>query len=182
MHHTATFPKNPLTQEPGTRYFGLDDDDSVPELGGTRPDRLAGVRKQERALRHTVEQTVDSSPGLPTLDVPVLQMVDQPVDVLHFFDTFSPVAEQVIDVPKIILEDIPMRTLVREPQVVEQLVEVPTVPQTVGPSILTLLQNFRPGGGGLPGFAGTASPGRYTDSGRRARPKDSGADRGGGGG
>ena len=149
-------PKEPTPQEPRTRYFGLDDDDSVPELGGTRPDRFAGVRPQERALRHTVEQIVDSSPGLPTLDVPVLQMVDQPVDVLHFFDTFSPVAEQVI-----ILEDIPTRTLVREPQLVEQLVEVPTVPQTVGPSILTLLQDFRPGGGGLPGFAGTASPGRY---------------------
>ena len=171
MHHTATFPKNPPPQEPRTRYFGLDDDDSVPELGGTRPDRLAGVRPQERALRHTVEQTVDSSPGLPTLDVPVLQMVDQRVDVLHFFDTFSPVAE-----------DIPTRTLVREPQLVEQLVEVPTVPQTVGPSIQTLLQDFRPGGGGLPGFAGTGSPGRYTNSGRRARPKDPGADRGGGGG
>ena len=177
MHHTATFLKNPLPQEPGTRYLGLDDDDSVPEFGGTRPDRLVGVRKQERALRHTVEQTVDSSPGLPTLDVPVLQMVDQRVDVLHFFDTFSHVAEQVI-----ILEDIPTRTLVREPQLVEQLVEVPTFPQTVGPSILTLLLNFRPGGGGLPGFAGTASSGRYTNTGRRARPKDSGADRGGGGG
>ena len=101
-------------------------------------------------------------------------MVDQPADVLHFFDTLSPVAEQVIDVPMIILEDIPMRTLVREPQLVEQLVEVPTVPQTA--------QDFRPGGGGLPEFAGTASPGRYANTGHRARPKDPGADRGGGGG
>ena len=49
------------------------------------------------------------------------------MDVLRFFDTLCPVAEQVIDVPKISLEDIPARRLCREPQLVEQLVEVPTV-------------------------------------------------------
>ena len=38
-----------------------------------------------------------------------------------------PVAEQVIEVPKIILENIAVRTLVREPQLAEQLVEVPTI-------------------------------------------------------
>ena len=37
------------------------------------------------------------------------------------------VAEQVIDVPKIFVERIPMRTSVREPQLAEQLVEVPTI-------------------------------------------------------
>ena len=63
----------------------------------------------------------------PSLDVPVLQMVDQLVDVFRFFDTLCPVAELVIDVPKISLEDIPARRLCREPQLVEQLVEVPTV-------------------------------------------------------
>ena len=52
------------------------------------------------------------------------------MDVLHFFDTLSPVAEQVIDVPKISLEDIHVRRLCREPQLVEQLVEVPTVVST----------------------------------------------------
>ena len=49
------------------------------------------------------------------------------MDVLRFFDTLCPVAEQVIDVPKIFLEDIPVRRLCREPQLVEQLVEVPTI-------------------------------------------------------
>ena len=49
------------------------------------------------------------------------------MDVLRFFDTLCPVAEQVIDVPKILLEDILARRLCREPQLVEQLVEVPTV-------------------------------------------------------
>ena len=40
-------PEALLSQEPGTQHFTLDDDDSVPELGGSRPDRLAGVRPQE---------------------------------------------------------------------------------------------------------------------------------------
>ena len=72
MHYTATFRKNtpPLTpQEPGTRYFNLGDDDSVPELGGMWPDRLVGVRPQGRVQRDTVEQTIDTEPGLPMLDV-----------------------------------------------------------------------------------------------------------------
>ena len=54
-------------------------------------------------------------------------MEEQLVDVLRFFDTLCPVAEQVIDVPKISFEDIPARRLCREPQLVEQLVEVPTI-------------------------------------------------------
>ena len=64
---------------------------------------------------------------MPSLDVLVPLMVEQLVDVLQFFDALSPVAEQVIDVPKIIIEHIPPRTSVREPQLAEQLVEVPTV-------------------------------------------------------
>ena len=110
-------------------------------------------------------------------------MVEEPAEVLHFSDTFSHVAEQVINVPKIILEGIPMRTLAREPQLVEQPVEVPAVPQTVGTPILTFLRVFRSGGGqGPTAFGGTASSGRHANAGRRARPKDPGADRGGGGG
>ena len=60
----------------------------------------------------------------PTLDVPVPLKGEQ---LLRFFDTLCPVAEQVIDVPKIILEDIPARRLCREPQLVDKLVEVPTI-------------------------------------------------------
>ena len=44
-----------------------------------------------------------------------------------FFDALIPVAEQVIDVPKIFIERIPPRTSLREPQLAEQLVEVPTI-------------------------------------------------------
>ena len=92
---------------------------------GSRPDRLAGVRPQERVQQHLVDQFVDTVPALPILDVPVPLMGEQLVDVLRFFDTLCPVAEQVIDVPKIILEDIPARRLCREPQLVEQLVDEP---------------------------------------------------------
>ena len=94
---------------------------------GSRLDRLAGVRPQERVQQHPADQIVDTAPALPILDVPVPLMGEQLVDVLCFFDTLCPVAEQVIDVPKISLEDIPARRLCREPQLVEQLVEVPTV-------------------------------------------------------
>ena len=54
------------------------------------------------------------------LDAPVLQIVEQLPDVHHFFGTCPVVAEQVID-------DIPPRRLYREPQLAEQLVEVPTI-------------------------------------------------------
>ena len=97
------------------------------EPGGARPDRLAGVRPQDPVQRHTVEQIDDSAPDVSSFDVPEPLMVEQPVDVLQFFDALVPVAEQIIDVPKIIIERIPPRTSVREPQLAEQLVEVPTI-------------------------------------------------------
>ena len=37
------------------------------------------------------------------------------------------ISEQVIEVPKILIDELPARTLVREPQLAEQLVEVPTI-------------------------------------------------------
>ena len=93
-------------------------------------------------------------------------MGEQLVDVLRFFDTPCSVAEQVIDVPKILLEDIPLRRLCREQQMAEQLVEVPTV---ISYSSLqrTMEQHVDipvPGGGGrnaglqgfLPGQSSTA--------------------------
>ena len=88
-------------------------------LPGTRPAPLLEVLPQVGAQRHTVDQIVDA--------VPVPLMVEQLVDVLQLFDALIPVAEQVIDVPKIFVERIPPRTSVREPQLAEQLVEVPTI-------------------------------------------------------
>ena len=117
---------HPPPQEPGSQHFLLDDD-SVPELGGSRPDRLHEVRPQEQVLRHTVEQTGDVAPGLPPLDVLVPQMVDKLEDVLKIVDLFVP--EQEIEVPKISSFPRPPPHLVFPvPQTAEQLVEVPTEP------------------------------------------------------
>ena len=97
------------------------------EPGGLRPTGLVEPRgPQERVPRHTVEQMADVAPMVQILDAPVPQMVDQLVDVLKLFDNSVP--EQVIDVPKISQDAIPQRTVLCEPQLAEQLVEVPTVP------------------------------------------------------
>ena len=128
-------------------------------------------RRQERDQRRTVVQTVDSPLVVPSLDVPVPVMVEQLVDVLQFFDALSPVAEQVIDVPKIIIERIPPQTSFRDPLLAEQLVEVPTIlyflkqkvdiPVPGGGGRLASLQGFHPfssrllilpASGGLQGF------------------------------
>ena len=77
---------------------------------------------QGRFLRHVVGHL-----SVPALDVPVPQMVDQLLDVMRFFDTLLPVPEQVISLPKILLDDVPVRTAVRVTQLAEQLVEVPTI-------------------------------------------------------
>ena len=88
---------------------------------GSRPDRLAGVRPQERILRRTVEQIDDSVPVVPLLHTFVPQMVDQLVEVLRLIDTGVP--EQVIDVPKITAQDvIPQHAVLHAPQMVDQLV------------------------------------------------------------
>ena len=50
-----------------TEFFSLYED----ELGGTRPDRLYEVRPQGRVQRRTVEQIVDTTLIVPSLDVPV---------------------------------------------------------------------------------------------------------------
>ena len=94
---------------------------------GARPDRLAGVRAQERDQRHTVEQIVDTVLFVPSLDVPVPQMENQLVDVCRLFDVIIP--EQVIEVPKISSTPRPpRRRRVRfAEQTTEQLVEVPTI-------------------------------------------------------
>ena len=92
-------------QAAGAGYFFLDFED-VP-AAGSRPDRLAGVRPQERVLRRTVQQIVDPVPSLPTLVDPAPQMVEQLLDIMHFFDTLTPDPEQVIEVPKIFSDDVP---------------------------------------------------------------------------
>ena len=68
-------PEEPTSQDPSTHFFL--DDDSVPELGCRRPDRLADVRPQERVQRSTVKKIVDSVSVVPILHTFVLQLVDR---------------------------------------------------------------------------------------------------------
>ena len=104
-------------------YFDLYDEYTE----GARPDRIATLSgPHARVQRRTVEQIVDAVPLVPLLDDPVPQTVEQLPDVLRFFDRFATVPEQVIEVPKIYSEDVPMRAVLRATQLVEQLVEVPT--------------------------------------------------------
>ena len=122
LKYTATI-RDPPTPQP--ELFSVCDE----EPGGTRPDRMPTLSgPQEGVLRRTVQQIVDTVPSLPILDDPAPQMVEQLPDILQFFDTLMPDPEQVIDVPKILPGDVSVRTVVREPQLAEQLVEVPTNP------------------------------------------------------
>ena len=107
---------------------------------------------------------------MPSLDVPVPQMVDQLPDIEHFFAALSPDPEQVIEVPKILPLDVPMRAALRVTQLVEQLVEVPTTVSysSLQRTVEQLVDIPVPGGGGpssglqgfLPRQRSTASPSR----------------------
>ena len=71
-----------------------------------------------------MEQAAAYAPMVQILDIPVPQLEDQLADVMRFFDTLQPVPEQAIEVPKILLDDVPVRTPVRDTQLVEQLVTI----------------------------------------------------------
>ena len=136
-----------------------------------------------------ITDLVRVAPMVQILDAPVPQTVDKLRDVLQFFDRLSTVPEPVIEVPKIITEDVPMRAVLRDTQLVEQLVEVPTDPgyvfyvvavQTLGwRTAAALIEQFvdnpaRGGGGGRRGGSrgppperDTARPGRYRNTGHR---------------
>ena len=139
--------------------FDLFSDDGRP-AGGERPAALLEPRPQEGVQRHTgVGYEIAQN-----LEVPVPQMGEQLPDVLQFFASFLPgVAEQVIEVPKIFLDRTPQRLgdHLRQPQMVEQLVHVPTVvsysslQQLTAEQIVDIPVPGRDGGGargGLQGF------------------------------
>ena len=139
-------PEHPTPQAAGTEYFSLDVED-VPAAGlrpgvlaqhfamdagedvgeapaAGRPASLLEVLPQERVQQRTVEQIVDPVPVAPLLHVFVPQMVEQLVDILAPLD--FRIAEQVIEVPKIVCPPRAARTVLRAPQTADQLVEVPT--------------------------------------------------------
>ena len=105
-------------------------------------------------MRHTATHSVDILPYVQIIDVPVPQMGNQVVEVLQFVDSLVPVAEQVIDVPKIFPEEIPSRLSCRELQLAEQLVDVPTNP---GYSLASKAFSRRELRGVLSGQGSTAS-------------------------
>ena len=93
---------------------------------GERPALLVEVQPQECVERHVVEDPSELAPMVQFFDSPVPQMVDT---VLEFFRALDlPVGEQVIAVPQISTDRVSQRLVERRlPQMVEQLVEVPTV-------------------------------------------------------
>ena len=118
-------PEDALPQAAGARYFAMDAREDVGEApAAERPAPLLEVLPQERVQRRTAEQIVDPVPVVPMLFMVEPQMVEQLVDMLSPLD--FRVAEQVIDVPKIVCPPRAARTVLRAPQTVEQLVEVPT--------------------------------------------------------
>ena len=124
MYRTGV-PEDALTQAAGARYFAMDAGEDVGEApAAERPAPLLEVLPQERVQRRTMAQIVDPVPPVPMLFMVEPQMVEQLVDTLSPLD-FS-VAEQVIEVPKIVCPPRAARTVLRAPQTVEQLVEVPT--------------------------------------------------------
>ena len=97
------------------------------EPGGSRPPCLGEPRgPQEKVQQCTVELIADVVPMVQILDTPGLLGRDQAVEVLRMLDL--PAIEQDIAVPKISLDRVPQRSVLRRPQKAEQLVEVPTEP------------------------------------------------------
>ena len=96
------------------------------EPGGSRPAPLPEVADWEGNVeQHVVEDLGELAPLVQILDLLVPQMVENVTDTLRILDL--PIAEQVIEVPKISCSPCPLRSLVPEPQTAEQLVDVPTV-------------------------------------------------------
>ena len=91
----------------------------------TRLAPLVEVRPQGRVQRHSVEQRIEHTPYVQILDALVPQMVEQLVDFFKDFHVEFP--SQVIEVPKISQDIVPQRFADLVPQIVEQLVEVPTI-------------------------------------------------------
>ena len=106
--------------------------------GGGLPAPLSDVAgRQDMVVRHVLEDLGSVCPVVQILDLPVPYRMDHLAELLNLeedlldagrlVDRFFQVPELVIEVPKISLDVIPLRTLVPEPQLAEQLVEVPTI-------------------------------------------------------
>ena len=160
MKYAAKFRTTP---PPQPVLFSLYDE----EPGGGRPEAFVEPRPQERVQRHIVEHITDLvrvAPMLQILDAPVPQKGEQLPDILSFFDALMPDPEQVIEVPKILLDDVPMRAAVRDTQLGEQLVEVPTEPGYALSVIASKFFSRLEIRGFLSGQGSTASGSRVVDN------------------
>ena len=115
----ATATETPLLPQP--ELFSLEE-----EPGGGRPAPLSEVAgRQGKVEQHVLEDLCELAPLVQILDLPVPQLVDNVLDALRIPE--RPMAVQIIEVPKILTDVTPARSLVPESQTAEQLVEVPTV-------------------------------------------------------
>ena len=130
QNYTAKIRKPPTPQP---ELFSLEE-----EPGGGLPAPLSEVAgRQEKVVRHVLEDLGSVCPFVQILDLPVPHRMDHLAELLNLeedvldagrlVDRFFQVPELVIEVPKISLDVIPLRALVPEPQLAEQLVEVPTI-------------------------------------------------------
>ena len=151
--------KTPPPRAASTVHFDLFDEGDVL---AARPTPLVEVRPQLGVQRHSAEQVIETFVPVQVLDAPVPQVgVVQVVEFMRKFDA-PVVAEPVIEVPKILLDRIPQRLgdRLRQLQMVEQLVHVPTVvsysslQQLTAEQIVDLPVSGAGGGGrgGLQGF------------------------------
>ena len=83
----------------------------MPELGGSRPDRLYEARPQERVQRWTVEELVDSPAVVPSLDAPLPLVVEQLADILSLVEEYEKEMDRIED---LILVGSPVSTADRE--------------------------------------------------------------------
>ena len=122
QHHTPRGHK-PARARPGTQYFFLGRRECAGASGG------ASAAGSVSAAHRGAE---DRAHAVQILDAPVPHAVDSVLDVFRALD--SSIAEQVIEVLKVFSPLCPSRAVLREPQVAEQLVEVPTVLAAAAPA------------------------------------------------
>ena len=156
QNYTAKIRKPPTPQP---ELFSLEE-----EPGGGLPAPLSEVAgRQDMVVRHVMDDLGSVCPFVQILDLPVPQTVDNGTDALRVLD--FPLAEQVIEVPKISCSPCPSRSLVPEPQSAEQLVEVPTVlsPLRIAEQIVGTPVPHGRGQGSLPGQVSPASGKRISE-------------------
>ena len=177
LHHSSRGQRKTIAGEEESELHCTDKDRKTPppqpvlfklfeeEPRGGRPEAFAEPRPQEQVQRHTTEQLADVAPMVNSLAVPEPQMVDQLVAMIKHVDSVVP--EQIIAVPKISWPSRFPRTVLREPQKAEQLVEVPVPAPSFSDWVRWEETYRRTGHTWLGGFEWrlTASPGRSFNTG-----------------